>query len=130
MFRVRRTRCGEEHDHLWQRQLEAYVADWRLLKNLSTDVDLWVKCANGSLTKVLGIGDVGVLRRVLLVPQLKKDIISEGQLAREMNWTIIAKGSSKRVMNEEGDVLMEGYILVDSNLFVVDPAYFLTNEEA
>ena len=26
-------------------------SDWRVFKNLSTDVDLWVKCANVSLTR-------------------------------------------------------------------------------
>ena len=100
-------------------------ADWRLFKNLSTDVDLWVKCANGSLTKVLGVGDVGILRRVLLVPQLKKDLISEGQLAREMGWSVNAKGLWKPVINEEEDVLMEGNIVDDSNLYVVNPANFM-----
>ena len=71
-------------------------ADWTMFKNLNMDVDLWVNCANGSLTKVLGVGDVGILRKVLLVPQLKKDLISEGQLAREMEWTIMAKGGFKK----------------------------------
>ena len=71
-----------------------------------------------------------ILRRVLLVPQLKKDLISEGQLAREMGWPVNAKGTWKRVINEEGDILMEGNILDDSNLYVVNPAYFMTNEEA
>ena len=37
-------------------------SNWRMLKNLSTDVDLWVKCANGSMAKVLGVGDIGNLR--------------------------------------------------------------------
>ena len=41
-------------------------SDWRMFKNLNTDVDLWVKCANGLITKVLGVGDVGILRKVLL----------------------------------------------------------------
>ena len=30
--------------------------------------------SNGSLTKVPGVGEVGILRKVLLVPQLKKDL--------------------------------------------------------
>ena len=47
-------------------------ADRCLFKNLCTGVDLWFKCANGSLTKVLGVGDVGILWRVLLVPHLKR----------------------------------------------------------
>ena len=65
---------------------------WRMLKYLTTDVDLWVKCANGSLTKVLGVGDVSILRKSLLAPQLGKDLISEGHLAREMGWSVNAKG--------------------------------------
>ena len=104
-------------------------SDYKMFKNLSMDVDLWVKCANGSLTKVLGVGDVGSLRNVLLVPQLKKDLISEGQLAREMDWTIIAKKNTKRVFNEAGDLIMEGF-MNESNLYVVSPKYFITEEDA
>ena len=85
-------------------------SNWRMFKNISTDVDLWVKCANGSMTKVLGVGDVGILRRVLLVPQLKKELISEGQLAREMGCAVNEKDDWKRAINEEGDVLIEGLI--------------------
>ena len=47
-------------------------SDWRMFKNLSTDVNLRVKCANGSLTEVLSVGDVGILPKVLLVPQMRK----------------------------------------------------------
>ena len=90
----------------------------------------WVKCANGSLTKVLGVGDVGILRKILLVPQLKKDLISEGQLAREMGWSVNAKGMWKQVLNDEGEFLIEVMIVYDSNLYVVDPAYFANNVEA
>ena len=43
------------------------------------------------MTKVLDVGDVGILCKVLLVPQLKKDLIPEGKLAREMGWAVNAK---------------------------------------
>ena len=101
-----------------------------MFKNLSADVDLWVKFANGSMTKVLGVGDVGILRRILLVPQLKKDLISAGQLARETGWAVNAKYLWKRVINDDGEVLIEGLIQDESNLYVVDPAYFPDNSEA
>ena len=55
-------------------------SDFRMFKNLSTDVDMLVKCTNGSLAKVLGVGDEGILRNVLSVSQLKKDLIYEGQI--------------------------------------------------
>ena len=84
---------------------------WRMFKNLSTDVDRWFKCANGSLIKVLGVGDVGILRKVSLVPQLKMDLKYEGQLAREIGWSVTAKGLWKRVLNDEGEVLIEGVIV-------------------
>ena len=70
------------------------------------------------------MGDVGILRKVLLVLQLKRDLISEGLLAREMGWTANAKDLWKRVINEDGDVLIEVMILNESNLYVVDPVYF------
>ena len=73
-----------------------------MFKNLSTVIDLWVKCANGSLAKVLGVGDVGILRKVLLVPQLKKDLISEGQLAREWDGQSI-----QRISGCELQMMME-----------------------
>ena len=34
------------------------------------------------------------------------------------------------MLNEEGEVLIEGMIVDDSNLYVVDPAYFVKNVEA
>ena len=49
---------------------------------------------------------MGIPRKVLLVPQLKKDLISEGQLAREMEWSVNAKGDWKRVLNDDGEVLI------------------------
>ena len=47
-----------------------------------------------------------------------------------MGRPVNAKGTWKRVINEEGHILMEGNILDDSNLYVVNPAYFMTNEDA
>ena len=73
---------------------------------------------------------MGILRKVLLVPQLKKDLISVEQLAREMRWSVNAKGDWKRVLNYEGEVLFEGMIVDDNNLYVVDQAYFVNNVEA
>ena len=52
--------------------------DQHMFKNPRTDADLWVKCANGTLAKILGTGDVGGLGNVLSAPYLKTDLISEG----------------------------------------------------
>ena len=82
------------------------------------------------MTKVLGVGDVGILRKVLLVPQLKKDLISECQSAREMGLAVDAKYLWKRAINDEGDALIKGLIQDESNLYVVDPAYFSDDSEA
>ena len=38
-----------------------------------------------------------------MVPELKKDHISEGQLAREMGWAVNAKDFWKRAINDDGD---------------------------
>ena len=70
-----------------------------MCKNLRTDVDLWVKCANGSLIKVLGMGDVGFLINFLLAPQHRKDLISEGQLMRENDRGINSGEFWKRVLD-------------------------------
>ena len=41
-----------------------------------------------------------------------------------------AKFTWKRVLNKEGELLMEGVIVDDSNLYVMDPAYFGHYEDA
>ena len=66
---------------------------------------------------------MGILRKVLLVPQPKKYLISEGQLAWKIGWAVNTKNIWKRAVNDEGEVLIEG-ILDDCNLYVIDPAYF------
>ena len=81
------------------------------------------------MTKELGVGDVGILWRVLLVPQLKTDLMSEYRLAREMGWAVNAKNLWKRVINDDGELPIEGLILDESNLYVVDPACFPDNSE-
>lgn len=102
-----------------------------MFKILSTDVDLLVKCVDGSLIKVLGVGEVSILQRVLFVLQLKKDLISESQFARKMGWAVSAKNLWKRVIiNDDGEFLIEELIMDESNLYVVDPAYFPENLEA
>ena len=40
-----------------------------------------VRCANGQLVEVSGVGDVGFLTNILLVPQLKTNLTSDGELA-------------------------------------------------
>ena len=108
-------------------ELNTIIFDSSCSRHMFSD---WVKCVNGSLTKVLGVGDVGILQKVLLVPQLKKGLISEGQLAREMGWSVNAKGDWKRVLNDEGEVLVEVRMEDESNLYVVNPAYFVNNTDA
>ena len=106
------------------------LSNWCMFNNLSIDVNLSVKFANGSLTNVLGVGNVSILRTVLLVPQSKRDLISEVKLARRMEWAFNAKDLCKRAVNEDGDVLIEGLILDESSIYVVDPAYLPDNMEA
>ena len=66
--------------------------------------------------------DVGSLGNILLVPQLKTDIISEGKLMRENDWVINSRGLWKRVVDDAGDVLMGRWIVDGSNLYAVYPA--------
>ena len=85
----------------------------------------------GSLTKVLGVGDLGIIRKVLLYLSWKKTLsLKDSQLARETRWSVNAKGMWKRVLNDEGEVLIEDMIEDDSNLYVVNPDYFVNNVEA
>ena len=45
---------------------------WRVFRIFRTKTGIQVKCANGQLIAASGVGDVGFLTGVLLVPQLKK----------------------------------------------------------
>ena len=47
-----------------------------------------------------------------------------------MGWAVNAKVLWKRVLNEDGVILIEECILNESKLHVVDPAYFPDNMEA
>ena len=69
------------------------------------------------------MGDVGFLKNVLLVPQLNKDLISEGQLMRENDWGINSRKLWKRLVDDTGNVLMKGWIIDSSNMYVMNPAY-------
>ena len=55
-------------------------SDWRVSRNFGTKTGIQVKCANGQLVEASGVGDVGCLTYVLLVPSLKTNLISEGEL--------------------------------------------------
>ena len=50
---------------------------WRVFRDFSSKTGIQVKCANGQLIEASGVGDVGILTTVLLVAQLKKNLIYE-----------------------------------------------------
>ena len=54
-------------------------SDWRVFRNFRTKTGVQVRCANGQLAESSGVGDVGFLTNVLLIPQLKTNLISEGK---------------------------------------------------
>ena len=54
-------------------------SDWRVFYNFRTTTGIQVKCANGELAEASGVGDVGFLSNISLVPQLKINLISEGR---------------------------------------------------
>ena len=53
-------------------------SDWRVFLNFLTKTGIQVKCADGQLVEASGVGDVGFLTNALLVPQLKANLIPEG----------------------------------------------------
>ena len=96
----------------------------------STSAQTGLLCKIYHFSRVdLWVGDVSILRTVLLLSQQKKDLISEGQLAREMGLAVNAKNLWKRAINEEGELLIEGLILDEGKLYVVNPTYFPANSE-
>ena len=57
------------------------LSTWRIFRNFRTKTGIQVKCTNGQLVEASGVGDVSFLTNVLLVPQLKTNLIFEGKLA-------------------------------------------------
>ena len=47
-------------------------SDWRVFKNFPINTEIQVNCANGQVIEASGVGNVGFLTDVLLIPQLKK----------------------------------------------------------
>ena len=70
------------------------------------------------------MGDVGFLINVLLVPQLKTTLISDGKLALS-GWKIMTYNRVKDVFNKKWNKMMVTVIQNETNpLYIVDPIYF------
>ena len=105
-------------------------SDWRVFQNFCTTNGVQVKCANGQLVGSSGVGDVGFLKNVLLVPQLKANLISEGKLALP-GWEIMTYNRVKDVYDEKWNKIMVAVIQNDRNpLYIVDPSNFPAAESA
>ena len=50
-------------------------SDWRVFRNFRNKTGIQVKCAYDELIEASGVGNVGFLPDVLLVPQLEKNLI-------------------------------------------------------
>ena len=57
------------------------ISDLRVFRNFRTKTGIQIKYAIGQLIEASGLGDVCFLTNVLLVPKLKKTLISQGKLA-------------------------------------------------
>ena len=56
-------------------------SDWTVFRNWCTKTGIRVKGAYRQLVDAFGVGDVGLITNVLLIQQLKTDLISVGKLA-------------------------------------------------
>ena len=88
----------------------------------------FVRVANGTLQKVLGIGRVGPLEGVLHVPSLVHDLMSESELDAAGMWCITANGvktyydPSISGKPDQASIFMVAR-LDDSRLYVINPMY-------
>ena len=105
-------------------------SDWRVFRNFRATTGVQVKCANGQLVGASGVGDVGFLKNVLLVPQLKTNLISEGKLALS-GWKIMTYNRVKDIFDEKWNKIMVAVIQNDKNpLYIVNPSNFPVMESA
>ena len=98
--------------------------------NFHTKTGVQVRYANEQLVAASGLGDVGFPTIVLLVPQFKTNLISEGKLALS-EWKIMTYNRVKDVFDEKWNKVMVAIIQNESNpLYIVDPVYFPAVENA
>ena len=103
-------------------------SDWRVFHKFRTKTGVQVRCANSQLVGASGVGDVGFLINVLLVPQLKTNLISEGKLALS-EWKAMTYNRVKVVYDEKWNKVMEAVKQNEfDSLYIVDPVYFLAIE--
>ena len=80
-------------------------------------------CQCTLLVEASGVGDVGFLTNALLVPQLKTNFISEGELALS-GWKTMTFNSVKEIYYQGWNKVMVAVIQNESNpLYIVDPIY-------
>ena len=89
-------------------------SDWRVFCNL--------RCANGKVVAASGVGDVGFLRDVLIVPQQKTNLISEGKLALS-GWKIMTYNRVKDVYDEKWNKVMVAMIQNDKKNYISSIRY-------
>ena len=73
-----------------------------------------MRCTNRQLVGVSGVRDVGFLTNVLLVPQLKTNLISEGILALS-GWKTMTFNRVEAVYDEKWNKIMGAAIQNESN---------------
>ena len=104
-------------------------SDWKVFRNFRTKTGIQVKCANGALIEK-PVGGVDFLTDVLLVPQLKKNLNSEGKLTLS-GWRIVTFDRVKKIYDKRWSKIMEAVIQNDGQpLYIVDSAYFPITESA
>ena len=81
-------------------------SDWRVFRNFRTKTGIQVKCANGQLIEAFDVDDVGFQTNALLVPQLKKCLISEGEIALS-GWETVTLDRVKEVYDKQRNKVIE-----------------------
>ena len=89
-------------------------SDWRGFRNFRTKTGVQVRCANGQLVEAYGVGDAGILSNVLLIPQHKTTLISEGKPALS-GWKTMTYNRVKDVYDQKWNKVLEAVIQKESN---------------
>ena len=98
---------------------KSMFADRSLFTNYRETTNSFVKMADGTMCRVLGIGDVGKLKDVLHVENLVFDLVSESWCDL-MGMTGTWKKGIRTVYDTDGSIFYSAYL--EDGLYVVNPA--------
>ncbi|NBO67127.1 MAG: hypothetical protein EBU88_20165, partial [Acidobacteria bacterium] len=102
--------------------------DIKAFRNYKTVQGYSIKVADGKVVPVLGMGDVGPLKKVLHVPSLVYNLISESVLDKEGKWVVGGNGQRIYYERSSGGAIDYARVFLtatlnSTGLYLVNPMY-------